>query len=270
MRMKLPFCFVAFIALFIVIDAKAQLTKVAELPIANVTKASVDRLGNFYFIFPEGKMQKYDPDGQLLNETNESILPLTLIEPWNPLRIFLYSLDKGEISFLDHHLTEIENQILEPSLSITPILVCPANEVNKAWILDEADYTIKRVDLVNNTIEWESRLDIDPYVDPDFVFMREYQNRLFLLSKKKGIMVLNNLGKPITTIDAQGLEFFNFVGEELCYRKNDEIILVDLFTGTSRSVAQLQDLGQIVLTILTDERLVVINKSNIVFYQHDL
>lgn len=157
--MKLIFLFAIFFIFIPALRSNAQLTKHVELPIANVANVSVDRLGNFYFLLPSGKLQKFDPNGVLMDETKDSILPLTLIEPWNPLKIFTFSNQTRQFSWIDHHLEVLERNELDPSLSITPRLVCPANEVNKAWILDEEDYSLKRVDLITNQIEVDAIID---------------------------------------------------------------------------------------------------------------
>ena len=252
------FCFPAY----------SQLQKVKTLSIKNISVASVDRLGNFYFVLPSGKMQKYDGDGTLLDESSSTILPLTLLEPWNPLKVFTYSNQQRKYQFWDHHLERLEDKTLEPSFSITPQLVCPANENNKAWILDVADYSLKRVDMITNKIDLEESLPAD-WIDKNthFVFIREYQNRVFLLDESKGIFMLNNLGKPITTIGVKGLTFFNFLGQELCYGDGLKIMLLDLFTGESRIFATLPTTENIVGTIITDERLVVVTGANVQFYK---
>lgn len=264
--MKLPLSIIVFF--FIFSSAHAQLEKVKELTLSNISTLSVDRLGNFYFVLPTGIIQKYDPDGRLIDESLISALPLTLLEPWNPLKVFSYSNKNSQYRYWDHHLELLDEKILEPSLSISPHLVCPANENNKAWILDVADYSLKRVDMITNKIDLEESLPAD-WIDKNthFVFIREYQNRVFLLDESKGIFMLNNLGKPITTIGVKGLTFFNFLGQELCYGDGLKIMLLDLFTGESRIFATLPTTENIVGTIITDERLVVVTGANVQFYK---
>lgn len=255
-------------ACLLCLSSYGQLQKVNTLNIKNTSVASVDRLGNFYFVLPSGKMQKYDGDGTLLDETTSSILPITLLEPWNPLKVFTYSSQQRKYQFWDHHLERLEDKSLEPSFSITPQLVCPANENNKAWILDIADYSLKRVDLLTHKIDLETLLPSDwGNENSKIVFMREYQNRIFLLDQQKGILMLNNLGIPITTIKIVGLTLFNFVGQELCYRNGKEILLLDLFTGDIRKVATLPDIENIIETILTDERLIVVTRADIQIFR---
>lgn len=249
-------------------SVKAQLQKVKSLELSNVSVASVDRLGNFYFVLPSGKMQKYNPDGILLDESSTSLMALTIVEPWNPLKVFSYSAQTRHYKYWDHHLMLIEDKQLEPSLSINPILVCPANENNKAWVLDAADYSLKRVDLSDHKIEVDVILPAEWITaNTNMVFMREYQNRIFILDKDKGIHMLNKLGIPITTIDVKGLNFFNFLGEELCYKKGNDIFLLDLFTGATRKVATLSIDTPIHETIITDERIVVVTQEDIQLYR---
>ena len=76
---------------FLSFSSYGQLLKVKTLNIKDISVASVDRLGNFYFVLPSGIMQKYDGDGMLMDESSSSVLPLTLLEPWNPLKVFTYS-----------------------------------------------------------------------------------------------------------------------------------------------------------------------------------
>lgn len=259
--------FTILTAFCIFFSSQAQLQKIKVLELKNISVASVDRLGNFYFVLPSGIMQKYDLDGILLDESSPTLLPLTLVEPWNPLKVFTYSAQTRHYKYWDHHLVELENNPLEPSLSINPILVCPANENNKAWVLDSADYSLKRVDLINHKIEVDVILPADWINEnTNLVFMREYQNRIFILDKDKGIHMLNKLGIPIMTIDIKGLNFFNFLGEELCYKKGNDIYLLDLFTGATRKVASIPVEESVQATIITDERIVVLTKENIQFY----
>lgn len=259
-----------FLSLMIVITqltSYAQLIKIKELDMTHTLNSSVDRLGNFYFVLSTGVMQKYDPDGNLLNEVKDGVVPLTLLEPWNPLKVFTYSNEDKLIKYWDHHLTLLEEKPLEPSFSITPRLVCPANEVHKAWILDVADYTIKKVNLATNEIEIDAVLPKGwAGDDSNYVFMREYQNRIFLLDKNKGILMLNMLGKLISSIEVKGLDYFNFMGEELCYREDSKILLFDLFTGETRIMTNLREPDNILFTIITDVRLVVGREGKVLFY----
>lgn len=245
----------------------AQLKKLKELELTGISKPSVDRLGNFYFAFEEGKIAKYDPNGKLLDTSLKTFSPLTLIESWNPLKVFLYSQKEKKIQFLDHHLSELDTRLFDPSLTVNPLLVCPGNENNKFWIFDNVELAIKKVDIST------SHIDVNSPVEEEWsnllthvVFMREYQNMVFLLDSANGIFIFNNLGKAIIHIAIAGLSFFNFMGEELCYRDEGKVVLMDIYTGNKRTIAELPESKDILFTIITDERLVVGRKKKVIFY----
>lgn len=80
---------VAF-GLLATISVAQPLKKITEFRISDVPSASLDRLGNLYLVFKKGEIKKYDTDGNFLVEfSNPQSVPVTLLEPWNPLRVFL-------------------------------------------------------------------------------------------------------------------------------------------------------------------------------------
>ena len=103
-----------------------------------------------------------------------------------------------------------------------------------------------------------------------YPLMRAYQNRLFLLDGQVGIHIFNNLGKLITTVPVAGLNYFNFLGEELCYRKDKQVMLMDIYTGEERVAAVLDIDSAILFTLITDERLLVVTDQGVTFYQYEL
>ncbi|MEQ9592939.1 MAG: hypothetical protein RLN86_10085 [Cyclobacteriaceae bacterium] len=256
-----------FFLLFIICSSVSlhgigQLKKVAELDVDNLKSASVDRLGNFYLLFHSGIIQKLDPNGELLEETKEPYTDLALLEPWNPLSVFLYNANKQSITYLDHHLNAVETFRLEPSLSISPKLVCPDNLVNKIWIYDDADHTIKKIDQPTSTILVDEPLPSDWIQEkPNIIFMREYQNMVFLLDQGNSIIILNSLGLPITRIKTDTRNFFNFNGEELCYLQGESLLLWDLHTGDARTVTKVSAPDEVRFMIITDERLLIVREQ---------
>ncbi len=72
--------FMSLVLVIAQLTSYAQLNKIKELELTPILNSSVDRLGNFYFVLSTGVMQKYDPDGNLLNEVKDGVVPLTLLE----------------------------------------------------------------------------------------------------------------------------------------------------------------------------------------------
>src|SRR6267378_2393963 len=64
--------------------------KIKEFSTQEVNKVSLDRLGNFYLVLKKGVVKKYDTDGNFMDEfSNPEAYPITLVDPWNPLRVFV-------------------------------------------------------------------------------------------------------------------------------------------------------------------------------------
>src|SRR5260221_14180928 len=160
--------------------------------------------------------------------SNADAYPITLLEPWNPLRIFVYCRKQQKIVLLDHHLELLQTVSIEPSLAVEPYLVSPS--VNNFWILDKADSSLKKIDFKTSRRLEEVSVKLVAGAEHDFTFLREYQNQLFLIDRKSGIDILSNIGKAIHTFTVMNARYLVFLGHEFYYRENGKIIFNDLYT----------------------------------------
>ncbi|GHN01390.1 hypothetical protein WSM22_28790 [Cytophagales bacterium WSM2-2] len=230
--------------------------KIREFSPGKVENVSVDRLGNFFLVFKNGTIKKYDPNGKLLAAMSKETLP-TLIEPWFHPKIFVYHRDQQRYAFFDHNIQEAEMGKVDPSVAVNPWLVCPTND-NKLLVLDKADWSIKKVTLAGAQVLTEFDIDTTSLASPlDFTYMREYQNLIFLLEKNSGIYIYSNLGKRVNSIKTV-VHNFGFFGEELFYLTDDKVIFYDLYSEKSREI-KLQP-GRFM--IVTDERIILVNEKN--------
>jgi len=238
--------------------------KLTEFPIQEVSTVSIDRLGNFYLVSKKGTIKKYDTDGKSMDEfPNKESYPVTLLEPWNPLRVFVYSREQQKIILLDHHLEVLQTVSIDPSLAITPFLASPS--VNNFWIFDKADYSLKKIDFKTSQVVAEVSVKLVPGADHDFTFLREYQNQLFLIDQRSGIHILSNLGKGIQTFPATNMRYVGFLGQEIYYLENGIIHFYDLYSEDRHELA-VDATAQFVL--LTDERMVLIKKSSVEVWEY--
>ncbi len=259
----IPLCLCAFVA--ITCSAQAPSKKIKEFSVEEVNTVSIDRLGNFYLVFKKGSIKKYDTDGNLMNEfSNPESVAITMLEPWNPLRVFVYSREQQLVLLLDRFLASQEKITLDPSLAIRPVLASPTPN-NNFWLLDEADFSLKRIDSKSTRVLQEINLKLAPGVKPDFTFLREYQNQLFLIDRQSGAEILSVVGKPIRTFQIKNLGFLGFLGQEIYYLENGKIKLYDLYSEEQREF-NVDPLAQFVL--ITDERMVVVKKSAVEVWEY--
>jgi hypothetical protein len=239
--------------------ATAQFKKIKSFELKeNVVSASVDRPGDLYVEFLSGIMQKYSVDGVFLASSTNSSLP-TLFEPRDGARLFTYRKATQSYQFLSPLLEEISTTKINQAFAIAPYLACAFGDHGMA-ILDSADWSVKRVNLRTSLVSMETSLHSLISSSSKITFMREYQNFIFLLDENKGIMVLNSMGKLIKTIEAKGLAYFNFLGEELYYLQDGQLKFIDLFTAETRSMSLPEPCE---FALLTDERLYLIHQNQV-------
>ena len=238
--------------------------KIKEFSTPKVTKVSIDRLGNFYLVLDKGVIKKYDTDGNFMNEfSSPEGYPITILEPWNPLRVFVYCREKQKIILLDHHLELLQTVSIDPSFAVDPYLVSPS--VNNFWILDQADYSLKKIDFKTSRVIEEVNVKMVAGAEHDFTFLREYQNQLFLIDRKLGIDILSNLGKAIHTFPVKNASYIGFLGQEIYYLESGKVHFYDLYSEDRHELA-VDPSAQFVL--LTDERMVLIKKSTVEVWEY--
>jgi len=239
--------------------------KIKQFPIEGISRVSIDRLGDFYLISTKGVIRKYDTDG---NFKAEYVTPensaITLFEPWNPLRVFVYNRDKQQVVLLDRFLAGLSVIDLHPSLAVEPFLASPMPN-NNFWLFDKADNSIKKIESSGASVMEELNLKLEPGDQPDFTFLREYQNQLFLIDRKAGIRIFSVLAQPIRTLPVKDLNFLGFLGEEVYFLDKGKIKLYDLYTEDQREI---QVDPQALFVMLTDERMIIVKASVVEVWEY--
>jgi hypothetical protein len=233
--------------------------KLNEFTEKNISSIAIDRLGEFYLQFYDQSIKKYDIDGNYLCTFKLENDSITSLHPWNPLNVFVYERNKQTILFLDKALQPLNKKSIEPSLAIEPWLACAGNNNGNFWIYDKADHSLKKINIANETIS----LDIDlkklyGQQTPNLVYVREYQNLLFLLDKKAGIKIISITGKLIESISSVRINNFSFMGEELYYLEENKLKFYNLYTKQQHSIEIGNDIA---FALATDEKVVLIGNA---------
>ncbi len=232
-----------------------QLVKIKEWSDKEIENVSVDRMGNFFLIQKKGRIKKYDPDGNLM--ATLTIRKPTLFEPWYHPSIFIYHRGSQKYFSYGRFFENVQEHKLAPEFAIEPFLLCPTHD-NRLWILDKADYSLKKINPLTQEVINEFVLNTDSTA-PTFTYLREYQNLLFLQDTNFGVWIVNTLGKVITKIAIKTPGNFSFFGQELYYLENNTIRFFDLLTAAHHELALDGDLR---FAIVTDERILTISAKN--------
>ncbi|NOT77079.1 MAG: hypothetical protein HOP08_19315 [Cyclobacteriaceae bacterium] len=196
--------------------------------------AGVDRPGDLFLVLQTGEVLKYDKQGKKIG-SHSFKGPPTLLDPLDGVQSFYYMVDGNHYGNISSDLMEVTKFPLDPAFAINPWLVAPS--LHELWILDSADFSIKKTKMKSSSISLEAILIHLPTKKvKDYVYMREYQNYLFLLDKNSGIHLYNALGKFVKTFGEKDLTYFNFLGEEIYFMKDKQLIFLDLFNDERRFV----------------------------------
>jgi hypothetical protein len=243
------FCSVFAALPFLGFIAAQDLKKIKEFHTGKIENVAVDRLGNFFLVLSNGNIRKYDPDGKVLAELKNGKDP-TLIEPWFHPKIFLYDQSNQLCTTFDRNFKNPERQTIDPFVAIQPLLACPTND-NKLLVLDRADFSIKRVNPGSHEVIREFYID-STKTRLNFVYIKEYQNLIFLLDRNSGILIYSNVGKKVNQLKTDANNF-GFFGEELYFLRKDKIVFFDLYTEKTREL----DVGEGEFILVTDERILL-------------
>lgn len=208
-----------------------QQTKIKTLEIDEIQAAYVDRPGDLYIRQKDNLIKKFDFQGKLIKEIKFDH-PITTFDPRDGARMFVYSNKSQLCSFFSQETKQ--EFVIEHHYAIEPTLTCSSGD-HQLWILDRSDWSVKRVNPIESKVMAESNIDQKQFsIPPQFTFIREYQNFLFLIEKSTGILIFNSLGIQIKKIEAPEVEYINFLGEELYFKKSDKLIFYNLFDASTR------------------------------------
>jgi hypothetical protein len=237
-------------ALLASLAVRAQ-QKIKTLEVSDtIIYATVDRPGDLYVVTKEGQIQKFDKDGKLVIVYVAKVPP-TLFDPRDGSRLFAYYRKYQEYNYYNPSFDITASFRIDPAFAIQPWLICPSGD-QKLWVLDKADHSLKKINAKHSEVELEVVIDTTLIQDASlFTAIREYQNFIFLLNPHKALYIFNSLGKHIKTIAIKGIRSFNFLGEELYFKKDNQIELFNLFSAETRRIPLQQPCN---IVLLTDER----------------
>ncbi len=217
---------------------------------ADIVWAGVDRPGDLFLVLSNGDVQKFDKTGKKIGSHKFKSVP-TLIDPMDGVQSFYYNRLENRYGNMSTDFSNVSQHDLDPAFAITPWLVCPA--LRELWILDSADFSIKKTALNSTAISLETALQHLPQKQiADYTSLREYQNYVFLLDQTAGVHVFNSLGKYVRTLGEKHMNYFNFFGEEMYYISGNELVFIDLYTTEKRMIPLRQGTR---FALLNDDRM---------------
>jgi hypothetical protein len=245
---------------------------IRSVKIPSVKNVSIDRYNFIYFADDRGNIYKYDQDANpLLTFSPKKNSDVTLLEAWRNVNILVFYRNYQEFIFLNRFLTETPNFILDEEgqnqdKSIGFARLATLTGDNNLWIVDDDDFSLKKLDLTYNKLlihtPLELVLDKKTY---DFNFIREYQNLLFINDKNSGILIFDNLGNYKSKMEFKGLNYFSFQNNNLYFIDGGYIRFYNIYTGEGTKI-KLPEGRQFIYALLGDKKAYLFTATSIEVY----
>ncbi|QOI97558.1 MAG: hypothetical protein HRU69_08680 [Flammeovirgaceae bacterium] len=217
----------ALLLVYFSLPVAAQQAGIEIILSAEPVNAFIDRPGDLYIQLKNDQIIKYSKEGKLIGEFKPKESP-TIFEPRDGSRTFTHYRARNLAGFTGFG-SEPKTPINE-EFAIEPWLACSAGDQGM-WILDKADYSLRRINLAS--LKTEAEFTLPAGLHGNVELLREYQGFLFLLINSQ-IHIFSGFGKQLKTIPGEEIRWFNFIGEELYYADKGRLNFYDLFDGTQR------------------------------------
>ncbi len=192
----------------------------------NPSSYTVDYQGNFFLGFEDGKLLKYSPEGEVLeNFSLSNYSSITSIDVQNNLKPFLFYFDNQRITILDRFSSVPKNYLLSDLGLEIGMATCPAPD-GDFWIIENNPQRLKKIDpLLQTTV-----LEVQIQVGDSIKRMQAYQN-ILIIGNEKGIKVLDQFGGVIQDLEIEGFIDFQIQKGSLYSITKEEIIEIDPYKG---------------------------------------
>lgn len=222
---------------------------------------SVDYLDNI-FVVNNTELIKFDSQGEKCASFSNSMLgSISHIDVTNPLQILLFYNDFNQILFLDRNLAEIgaEIDLYEYSDNETELICSSTN--GGFWIYNSDDNQAIHISESGNNIN-QSILLNSFYKDITPSKMLEYNNDLYLLYPKFGILNLDRNGQFRKKISITGIKDFQISRNSIIYTIESGIYSLQSLKKEDKLIFKSESLHE-KKHIIKNNKLYISNKKSI-------
>lgn len=264
--MKLFISFSFFFVCAIVAHCQER-TLIKSADIIVPTEVSIDQAGNLYFSSKDGDIFRITPSLEKQDFFSPPNPAATnILEAWQGLRIFTFHKEIQKYRLINRNLSLSEDYVFPPDLIGFAEVATPTFD-NNIWVIDQADFSLKKYVIHSQRIESKTALDlILDMEDYEILHCREYQNHLFLSTRNKGILIFDNFGNFIKTFQYKGVGYFNFWNDFLYFIQNNQFVKINLYND-QRILSDLPADHAWDFVLIFDQKTFLISGGNLFLYE---
>jgi hypothetical protein len=218
------------------------LTPIATATITKAERVSIDRQGYLYIADSTGSITKYDSSAKAVQVYQAKlIIRPDLLEAWNGLNVFAFYRQQ-KVLYLDRFLTGEEPIDLTIPTNSFAGMAAPAQD-GRTWIWDLSDFSLKKIDRTSGVLLFSNPLSQVIRRRIEVTFLREYENRLYLLDSSGQIEIFDNGGAYLQSLRQDNGElwksgsYFSFSGNDIVTLKGDSISKMNLYSGLATVIS---------------------------------
>ncbi|TAE66044.1 MAG: hypothetical protein EAZ85_16145 [Bacteroidetes bacterium] len=195
--------------------------------INQIQSVSIDKNEHLFVGDIEGNLKKYDKNGQILLEYSpQKIATISYIDAWASLQILAFYQDWQEFILFDRFLNPKQTEkINNEKIGFMSAMCLSADGM--LWIFDQNDMSLKKYNQITEQILIYTPLDL--LLEPkeyDIKIIKEYQNFIFVIDKKSGILVFDNLGNFKRKINISDFQSISFLDDSIYILSNNQTLQI--------------------------------------------
>lgn len=188
----------------------------------NTTAWNVDSFGNL-IISEKDKLQKIDSSGKVtFTQSSKYAGEIQQIDPRNPMKILLFSVEQQLILYLDNTLSKQQESLNLENFDLSFVTqVASSSQADKFWVYDQDNSKIQLI--TKNTIQQQKIENIKGLLGSyQVIQLIESENNLFIIDRKEGVFQLDTYGTLLNNWKIHNISWAQIEGNHLYYLKDNQ------------------------------------------------
>ncbi len=229
MRSKLLFLISSLFPAFLVAQTPNQKDSICFSN--TIIDYSNDTSGNIYLSFKGGSITKLSPTlDSLYTYSPIKVGDTKLLDAGNGLYIFAFY-DFFQEYVLTNRFLSSPTRTKLSDIPLDYIDIATQSQDNNIWVMETSGFRLIKYNTILKRVESETLLTtIIENADNDFIYIKEFQNQVFLVDKNSGIYIFDNLGNFLRKVKAQTSKV-NFYENYMYYLEDAQLVKKELYTN---------------------------------------
>lgn len=195
-----------------------------------------DELGNVYLVRQDNTLLKLSAAGDSLSSfSGLSNGDIDYLDVTNPLRVLVLYRDFAKLQILDRMLApKSELNLRKVNLVNTSVVASSAEGF--LWVYDQFAASLNKLDMDLNLVV--AGYDLRPQLGerPVPLCLVERDRKVYMVDSALGVLVFDQFGSYLNTLEIKGLRKVQLVGGQLIYRRDTMLYAYDLQRFTEKQV----------------------------------